>query len=277
VEELAVRERPALIITGASAYSREIDYAAFRTIADKIGAKLLADIAHPAGLIAAGLIQSPIPHCHVVTTTTHKTLRGPRGGMILIGRDAENDLGITTAKGQVKKWSEIIDSNVFPGFQGGPLMHVIAAKAVSFTEALQPDFITYQKRVIKNAQTLADCLSEKGYKIVSGGTDTHVFLVDLSSRGLTGKAAEKALDESGITVNKNMVPFDTQSPFQTSGIRLGTPALTTRGMNEDDMRCIASLIDRVLTHITDVSQFEKVRGEVAALARTYPLYAEFIV
>ncbi len=276
VEDLALRERPAMIITGASAYSREIDYAAFRAIADRIGAKLVADIAHPAGLIAAGLIKSPLPYCHIVTTTTHKTLRGPRGGMILIGKDGENDLGITNPKGQLKRWSEIVDSNVFPGFQGGPLMHVIAAKAVAFGEALQPSFIEYQKRVIHNAKTLAAALAQKGYTIVSGGTDTHVFLVDLSNRKLTGKAAEKALDESGITVNKNMVPFDTQSPFQTSGIRLGTPALTTRGMGEEEMRYIAELIDRVLSHIDEPTEHERVRADVMALTQKYPLYPELM-
>ena len=272
VESVAVKEKPALIIAGASAYSRAIDYAAFRRIADRVGAKLVADIAHPAGLIATGLIPSPIPHCHVVTTTTHKTLRGPRGGLILVGVDGENDMGITTPKGQLRKWSELVDSNVFPGFQGGPLMHVIAAKAVAFGEALRPDFIDYQKQVMANAKALAAALSERGYQIVSGGTDTHVMLVDLSNRSLTGKEAEKTLDEAYITVNKNMVPFDTQSPFQTSGIRLGTPALTTRGMKEEAMRIIAGLIDRVLSHIKDESVIHQVRKEVLGLSAQFPLY-----
>ncbi len=272
VESVAVKEKPALIIAGASAYSRAIDYAAFRRIADRVGAKLVADIAHPAGLIATGLIPSPIPHCHVVTTTTHKTLRGPRGGLILVGVDGENDMGITTPKGQLRKWSELVDSNVFPGFQGGPLMHVIAAKAVAFGEALRPDFIDYQKQVMANATALAAALSERGYQIVSGGTDTHVMLVDLSNRSLTGKEAEKTLDEAYITVNKNMVPFDTQSPFQTSGIRLGTPALTTRGMKEEAMRIIAGLIDRVLSHIKDESVIHQVRKEVLGLSAQFPLY-----
>ncbi|MDZ7370076.1 MAG: serine hydroxymethyltransferase, partial [candidate division KSB1 bacterium] len=235
VERIAVREQPKLIICGASAYARAIDYAAFRQIADRVGAKLVADIAHPAGLIAAGLIPSPIPHCHLVTTTTHKTLRGPRGGMILVGKDGENDLGLLNPKGKLKLWSEIVDSNVFPGFQGGPLMHVIAAKAVAFQEALQPEFVEYQKQVIANAKTLAAALMNRGYHIVSGGTDTHLMLVDLRTHKLTGKEAEKALEKAGITANKNMVPFDDQSPFVTSGIRLGTPALTTRGMREAEM------------------------------------------
>lgn len=272
VESVAVKEKPAMIITGASAYSRAIDYAAFRRIADRVGAKLVADMAHPAGLIAAGLIPSPIPHCHVVTTTTHKTLRGPRGGLILVGVDGENDMGITTPKGQLKKWSELVDSNVFPGFQGGPLMHVIAAKAVAFAEALRPEFVDYQKQVMSNAKALAAALSEKGYQIVSGGTDTHVMLVDLSNRSLTGKESEKRLDEAFITVNKNMVPFDTQSPFQTSGIRLGTPALTTRGMKEAEMRTIAALIDRVLSHIQDETVIQQVRKEVLELNAQFPLY-----
>lgn len=272
VEDIATKEKPKLIITGASAYAREIDFAAFRQIADKVGAKLLADIAHPAGLIAAGLIQSPLPHCHIVTTTTHKTLRGPRGGMIMVGVDAENDMGITTPKGRVKKYSQLVDSNVFPGFQGGPLMHVIAAKAVAFKEALQPEFVAYQKQVIKNARMLADSLLKRGYHIVSGGTDTHLMLIDLRTHGLTGKEAERALENAGITVNKNMVPFDDQSPFTTSGVRLGTPALTTRGMGETEMQAIASLIDRVLLNISDEAIQDKVRGEVRELCSRFPLY-----
>ncbi len=272
VEDIALKERPKMIITGASAYAREIDFAGFRAIADKVGAKLVADIAHPAGLIAANLIASPLPHCHLVTTTTHKTLRGPRGGMILIGKDGENDLGVKTPKGRLKKWSEIVDFNVFPGFQGGPLMHVIAAKAVAFKEALQPEFVEYQKQVISNAKALAQALVDRGYHIVSGGTDTHLMLVDLRNHDLTGKVAEKALENAGITVNKNMVPFDDQSPFVTSGIRLGSPALTTRGMKEGEMREIAALIDDVLLHIADEAVQIKVRGQVRELCERFPLY-----
>jgi glycine hydroxymethyltransferase len=272
VESIALREKPRLIICGASAYAREIDYAAFRQVADRVGAKLVADIAHPAGLIAVGLIQSPVPHCHLVTTTTHKTLRGPRGGMILVGRDGENDLGVVNPKGRLKTWSEIVDSNVFPGFQGGPLMHVIAAKAVAFLEALQPDFADYQKQIVANAKALAASLMNRGYKIVSGGTDTHLMLLDLRSHSLTGKESEKALENAGITVNKNMVPYDDQSPFITSGIRLGTPALTTRGMKEKEMDLIAAMIDDVLLNIYDESMQEKVCGRVAELCRNFPLY-----
>ncbi len=272
VEAIAVKEKPKLIITGASAYAREIDYAGFRAIADKVGAKVVADIAHPAGLIAAGLIPSPVPHCHLVTTTTHKTLRGPRGGMVLVGHNVENDMGITTPKGHLKTYGELVDFNVFPGFQGGPLMHVIAAKAVAFKEALQDDFIDYQKQVIKNAKALANALIKRGYHIVSGGTDTHLMLVDLRSHKLTGKASEAALENAGITVNKNMVPFDDQSPFTTSGIRLGTPALTTRGMKEHEMEIIAGLIDDVLLNISNEQTQVKVRGQVRELCTNFPLY-----
>jgi glycine hydroxymethyltransferase len=272
VADLVKKERPKLIVVGASAYSREIDYKAFREIADTVGAKVMADIAHPAGLIAAGLIASPVPYCHVVTSTTHKTLRGPRGGLILIGEDGENDLGQKTPKGRVKRWSEIIDFNVFPGFQGGPLMHVIAAKAVAFKEALQPEFIEYQKQVVKNARALAQSLVDQGLDIVSGGTDTHVMLVDLRNRNVSGKAAEAALENAGITVNKNMVPFDTASPFVTSGIRLGTPALTTRGMKEEQMAQIARMIDRVLSEIDNTPLQEKIRSEVNELCKQFPLY-----
>jgi glycine hydroxymethyltransferase len=272
VEAIATRQKPKLIISGASAYSRTIDYAAFRQIADKTGAYLLCDMAHPAGLIAAGLIPSPIPHCHFVTTTTHKTLRGPRGGMILTGNDSENDLGITTPKGRTKLWSEVIDSNVFPGFQGGPLMHIIAAKAVAFKEAMQPDFIDYSKQVISNAQTMAARLREVGYDIVSGGTDNHLMLVDLRNRNLTGKDAEAALERVGITVNKNMVPFDNQSPFVTSGIRIGTPALTTRGMKDAEMTLIADLIDKTLSDIGNESVETGVKSDVYELCKRFPLY-----
>jgi glycine hydroxymethyltransferase len=272
VEEVAKRERPRLIMTGASAYSREFEYAAFRQIADSVGAYLVADIAHPAGLIATGLISSPLPHCHAVTTTTHKTLRGPRGGMILVGKDQDNDQNVTTPKGRLKTWGEIIDSNVFPGFQGGPLMHVIAAKAVAFHEALQPSFVEYSKQVIRNAKTLGQKLVDLGYDIVSGGTDTHLLLVDLRNRGLTGKEAEAALEASGVTVNKNMVPFDDKSPFVTSGIRIGTPALTTRAMKEDEMREIAFLIDKVLSNIGKEEVTKRVRAQVNDLCQRYPLY-----
>ncbi len=272
VEDIAKKEKPRLIITGASAYPREIDYKGFREIADKVGAKLVADIAHPAGLIAVGLIKSPIPHCHLVTTTTHKTLRGPRGGMILIGKNEENDMGITTPKGKTKTVGQIVDSNVFPGFQGGPLMHVIAAKAVAFKEALEPSFKDYSIQVIKNAQALAKKLVDLDYNLTSNGTDTHVMLIDLRNKGLTGKKAEKVLEEAGITVNKNMVPFDDQSPFTTSGIRIGTPALTTRGMKEAEMEMIGDLIDQVLTNIGDESVYKKVRSTILELCRRFPLY-----
>ncbi|MFQ5648337.1 MAG: serine hydroxymethyltransferase [bacterium] len=272
VEDIAHSVKPKLIITGASAYSREIDYEGFRDIADRVGAYLISDIAHPAGLIAAGLLPSPVPHCHLVTTTTHKTLRGPRGGMIIVGKDGENDLGLATPKGRVKLWSEVIDSNVFPGFQGGPLMHIIAAKAVAFKEALEPGFKIYAAQVIKNAQALADKLIELGYDIVSGGTDTHVMLIDLRNKSLTGKQAETRLEQAGITVNKNMVPFDTQSPFVTSGIRIGPPALTTRGMKEAEMEHIAVLIDRILSDIDNDSECPAVEAEVRELCARFPLY-----
>ena len=272
VEDVAVKERPRLIITGASAYPREIDFKAFREIADRVGAKLLADIAHPAGLIATGLIKSPLPYCHVVTSTTHKTLRGPRGGLILIGKDEENDMGITTPKGTLKTISQVVDSNVFPGFQGGPLMHVIAAKAVAFKEALSPEFKEYSKQIIKNAKALAQKLLNMDYNLISNGTDTHLMLVDLRNKGLTGKKAENALEEAGITVNKNMVPFDDQSPFITSGIRIGTPALTTRGMKEEQMIEIGGLIDKVLTNIGNEQIYKQVRSRVYELCQQFPLY-----
>jgi glycine hydroxymethyltransferase len=272
VAHLAEKHRPQLIITGASAYSRIIDYKGFRQIADKVGAYLLSDMAHPAGLIATGHLPSPLPHCHFVTTTTHKTLRGPRGGMILIGKDGENDLGLKTPKGRTKKWSEIVDSNVFPGFQGGPLMHIIAAKAVAFKEALQADFKTYSAQVIKNAQALAAKLIDLGYHIVSGGTDNHLLLVDLRSRQITGKEAEEALEKAGITVNKNMVPFDEQSPFVTSGIRIGTPALTTRGMTEGEMVEVAFLIDKILSDVGNEATLRMVSSQVADLCNRFPLY-----
>jgi glycine hydroxymethyltransferase len=276
VEKMALKAKPKLIIAGASAYSRKIDYEAFRTIADKAGAKLVADIAHPAGLIATGLIPSPIPHCHIVTSTTHKTLRGPRGGLILVGRDAENDMGIKSPKGRLKKMSEIVDSNIFPGFQGGPLMHVIAAKAVAFKEALQPDFVDYQKQVIDNAKGLANALTQKDYQIVSSGTDTHLMLIDLRNKEVTGKKAENRLEAAGITVNKNMVPFDDKSPFVTSGIRIGTPAVTTRGMQQNEMQEIADLIDTVITNIDDDAVLDRVQDNVKELCGRFPLYHEVV-
>jgi len=272
VRDVARREKPKMIIVGASAYSREFDYRFFREIADEVGAKVVADIAHPAGLIASDLLKSPLSHCHVVTTTTHKTLRGPRGGMILIGHDDDNDLGLVTTKGRKKKWSEIIDSNIFPGFQGGPLMHVIAAKAVAFKEALESSFVDYSKQVILNAQALAQKLIDLGYDIVSGGTDNHLMLVDLRNRNLTGKECEEALENAGITVNKNMVPDDPQPPTVTSGIRIGTPALTTRGMKEDEMREVAFLMDKILSDIHNDLVIERVREQVLDLCNRFPLY-----
>lgn len=273
VAKKAREHRPRLIIVGASAYSRFYEFDKFREIADEVGAILWADIAHPAGLIAAGVHPSPIPFCDVVTTTTHKTLRGPRGGMILMGKDRENKMGIVAPKsGRVKMLSEIMDSTVMPGIQGGPLMHIIAAKAVAFKEALQPEFKAYAKQVIKNAQALASALVENGYKIVSGGTENHVMLVDLTETGVTGRDAEDALHEAGITVNKNMVPFDSRSPFVTSGIRLGAAALTTRGFTEDEMKRIAQMIDRVLKNVGEVSVYAQVRGEIAEMCKGFPLY-----
>ncbi len=273
VAQKAREHKPRLIVVGASAYSRFYEFEKFREIADEVGAVLWADVAHPAGLIAAGLHPSPIPYCHIVTTTTHKTLRGPRGGMILIGKDAENDMGIVAPKsGRVKMISEIVDSTVMPGVQGGPLMHIIAAKAVAFKEALQPAFKSYAEQIIKNAKTLANELVELGYHIVSGGTDNHVMLVDLTETGLTGKIAENALHAAGITVNKNMVPFDQRSPFVTSGIRLGAAALTTRGFQEDQFKEIARMIDRVLKDPENEQLQSKVRNEIKELCAAFPLY-----
>jgi glycine hydroxymethyltransferase len=269
----AREHKPRLIIVGASAYSRFYEFNKFREIADEVGAILWADVAHPAGLIAAGLHPSPIPYCDVVTTTTHKTLRGPRGGMILMGKDKENDMGIVAPKsGRVKNLSEVLDSTVMPGIQGGPLMHIIAAKAVAFGEALKPEFKTYAKQIVNNARALAEALLSKGYDIVSGGTDNHVMLVDLTAKEITGKAAENALHAAGITTNKNMVPFDTKSPFVTSGIRLGTPAMTTKGFKEDEMRLVAGMIDKVLSNLEDEKVIAKVRKEVEELSGRFPLY-----
>ncbi len=275
MEEVARRERPRLIVGGASAYSREWDYARMRRLADEIGAIFMVDMAHPSGLIAAGLLDNPVKYAHIVTTTTHKTLRGPRGGVIMMGQDFENPWGKTTPKGVVKMMSQLLDSAVFPGVQGGPLEHVIAAKAVAFGEALSPEFREYQLQVQKNAATLAGALIEMGYDIVSGGTDNHCILVDLRSKfpALTGKVAEKALVLADITANKNMVPFDSRSPFQTSGIRLGTPAITTRGAKEPLMLEIAEMIDTVLRNPESPENIAAVRAKVNATMQPYPMFA----
>lgn len=275
MEEVALRERPKMIIGGASAYSREWDYKRMREIADKIGAILMIDMAHPAGLIAAGLLENPVKWAHIVTSTTHKTLRGPRGGIILIGKDFPNPWGKTTPKGEIKMMSALLDSAVFPGIQGGPLEHVIAAKAVSFGECLQPEFKEYQIQVQKNAAALANALTKRGFSIISGGTDNHSMLVDLRSKfpDLTGKIAEKALVEADITANKNMVPFDNRSPFQTSGIRLGTPAITTRGAKEPLMEEIAEMIETVLSNFNNEEIIKSVRERVNKTMASYPLFA----
>lgn len=273
VEAIALAEKPKLIICGASAYARDWDYARFRSIADQVGAILLADISHPAGLIAAKLLNDPMPHCHIVTTTTHKTLRGPRGGMIMMGKDFPNPWGQTTPKGEVKMMSAVLDGAVFPGTQGGPLEHVIAAKAVAFGEDLHADYITYCKQVIANAQAMANALVNKGYKIISGGTDNHLMLIDLRNKNISGKKAEALLGEAHITVNKNMVPFDDKSPFVTSGIRIGTPAITTRGMKEADMQKIVDWIDRLVMAPDDANVIATVGNEVKAFASAFPLYA----
>lgn len=275
MEEVARRERPKLIIGGASAYSREWDYARMRRLADEIGAILMIDMAHPAGLIAAGLLDNPVKYAHIVTSTTHKTLRGPRGGIILMVKDFENPWGKTNPKGQVRMMSQLLDSAVFPGTQGGPLEHVIAAKAVAFGEALTQEFVDYQKQVRENARAMAKALMDRGYKIVSDGTDNHCVLVDLRTKfpELTGKVAEKVLVEADITANKNMVPFDSRSPFQTSGIRLGTPAITTRGAKEDMMEPIVELIDRVLSNPESEETIAAVRAEVNRLMESQPIFA----
>lgn len=273
VRETALQEKPKLIICGASAYSRDWDYATFRSIADEVGALLLADISHPAGLIAAKLLNDPLPHCHIITTTTHKTLRGPRGGLIMIGKDFPNPFGETTPKGEVKPISALLDSGVFPGTQGGPLEHVIAAKAVAFGEALSPDFIVYQKQVKSNAAALASALVNKGYKIISGGTDNHLMLIDLRNKGISGKQAENLLVRADITCNKNMVPFDDKSPFVTSGIRLGTPAVSSRGMKERDMEQIAAWIDRLVMDPNNESLPAQIKAEVNEYMKGFPLYA----
>ncbi|MDE7386281.1 MAG: serine hydroxymethyltransferase [Muribaculaceae bacterium] len=275
MEEVALRERPKLIIGGASAYSREWDYARMRRLADEIGALLMIDMAHPAGLIAAGLLDNPLKYAHIVTSTTHKTLRGPRGGIILLGKDFENPWGKTTKKGEVRMMSSLLDSAVFPGTQGGPLEHVIAAKAVAFGEALQPEYKEYQKQVKKNAAAMAAGLMDKGYKIISGGTDNHCMLVDLRTKfpELTGKVAERVLVDADITANKNMVPFDSRSAFQTSGIRLGTAAITTRGLKEDQMGEIVEMIDTVLSNPESEATIKAVRERVNSMMQDYPMFA----
>ena len=275
MERLAVEHKPKMIIGGASAYSREWDYKRMREIADKVGALLVVDMAHTAGLIAAGLLENPVKYAHIVTSTTHKTLRGPRGGVILMGKDFDNPWGVKTPKGEIKKMSAMLNSAVFPGIQGGPLEHVIAAKAVAFGEALDPSYKVYQAQVQKNAKAMAAAFVKRGYKIVSGGTDNHLMLIDLRTKfpDLTGKQAEKVLVKADITTNKNMVPFDSRSPFQTSGIRVGTPAITTRGLKEDQMETIVELIDRVLSDIDNESTIAAVRKEVNMLMAKYPLFA----
>ena len=273
VIETAKKEKPKLIIAGASAYSREWDYAKMREAADEVGALLLADISHPSGLIARGLLNDPLEHCHIVTTTTHKTLRGPRGGMILIGENFENPWGLKTPKGELRKISSILDSGVFPGTQGGPLEHVIAAKAVAFGEALTDDYLDYVVRVAKNAKVMAQAFVDKGYKVISDGTDNHMMLIDLRSKNLTGKIAENTLVKADITINKNMVPFDTESPFVTSGMRVGTAAVTTRGMKEEDMKKIVDFIDDVLMNHEDETKIASVKTAVNEWMTKFPLYS----
>jgi len=272
VEKQAKEHNPKLIIAGASAYSRDIDFAKFREIADEVGAILMADISHPAGLIAKGILNDPLPHCHIVTTTTHKTLRGPRGGMIMIGKDFENPFGLKLKSGKLKKMSTLINSSVFPGNQGGPLEHVIAAKAVAFGEALTDEFLHYQIQVKKNASAMADAFVAKGYKIISGGTDNHCMLIDLRNKNISGKEAENALTKADITVNKNMVPFDDKSPFVTSGIRIGTAAMTTRGLKEDDMLQIVELINEVITNFEDEKLLENIAEKVNEMMSHRPLF-----
>lgn len=262
IQEIATREKPKMIIAGASAYCRDMDFERFRVIADSVGALLLADISHPSGLIAKGLMNDPIPHCHIVTTTTHKTLRGPRGGLIMMGKDFENPWGLTTPKGEIRMMSSLLDLAVFPGNQGGPLMHIIAAKAVAFGEALTDEFFHYSMQVQKNAKAMAAAFMKRGYNLISGGTDNHMMLIDLRNKNITGKEAENALVKAEITVNKNMVPFDDKSPFITSGIRVGTPAITTRGLVEEDMETIVELIDRVLMNHTNETVIEEVADAV---------------
>ncbi|GAB1856593.1 serine hydroxymethyltransferase [Flavobacteriaceae bacterium MHTCC 0001] len=272
IQEIATKEQPKLIIAGASAYSRDIDFKRFREIADSVGAILLADISHPAGLIAKGILNDPLPHCHVVTTTTHKTLRGPRGGMIMMGKDFDNPFGITLKNGKPRKMSSLLDSAVFPGNQGGPLEHIIAAKAIAFGEALTDEFLQYQLQVKKNASAMAAALVAKDYNIISGGTDNHMMLIDLRNKDVSGKDAEQALVKADITANKNMVPFDDKSPFVTSGIRLGTAAITTRGLKENDMEAIVELIDEVITNFDNDAVLESVKSRVNKMMQDKPLF-----
>lgn len=272
VIETAKREKPKLVICGASAYSRDWDYKKLREAADAVGALLMADISHPAGLIARGLLNDPMEHCHIVTTTTHKTLRGPRGGLIMIGKNFDNPWGLKTPKGEIRKISSLLDSGVFPGTQGGPLEHVIAAKAVAFQEALSDEYLEYIVQVAKNAKAMADAFTAKGYKVISGGTDNHLMLIDLRSKNLTGKIAEESLIKADITINKNMVPFDTQSPFVTSGMRIGSPAITTRGLKEKDVVKVVDLIDEALKAPTDQSNLKAVKRKVNTLMKKFPLY-----
>ena len=272
IEETAISEQPKMIICGASAYSQDWDYKKFREIADKVEALLMADISHPAGLIAAKLLNDPAPYCHILTTTTHKTLRGPRGGMIMMGKDFENPWGLKTPKGKIRMMSAILNSGVFPGSQGGPLEHVIAAKAIAFKESLSPDFVEYGKQVIANSKKMAKCFVEKGYKVISGSTENHCMLIDLRSKNITGKQAENALVLADITVNKNMVPFDTQSPFITSGMRVGTPAITTRGIKEDKITYIVDLIDEVIMNFEDEDVINSVKKKVNNLMQDLPIF-----
>ncbi len=272
LEEIALQEKPKVIICGASAYSRDWDYAFIRKVADEIGALVVADISHPAGLIARGLLSDPLPHCHVVTTTTHKTLRGPRGGLIMVGKDFENPWGIKTPKGEIRSITSLLDLAVFPGTQGGPLEHIIAAKAIAFGEALSEEYMEYIIQVKKNAAVLAEAFIKKDYHIISGGTDNHLMLIDLRNKGISGKAAEATLGKAGITINKNMVPFDDRSPFVTSGIRLGTAAITTRGLKEEQMLEIAELIDVALVKHDDDTTLEKIHNKVKDMMTIYPLY-----
>ncbi|MGB0882633.1 MAG: serine hydroxymethyltransferase [Vicingaceae bacterium] len=273
MEEVAIKEQPKLIIAGASAYSRDWDYARMRALADKVGALLMADISHPSGLIARGLLTDPLPHCHIVTTTTHKTLRGPRGGMIMMGKDFENPMGHKTMKGKIKMMSQVLDGAVFPGTQGGPLEHVIAAKAVAFKEAMSDEYMDYCVQVMKNAKVMAEELTKRGYGVISGGTDNHSMLIDLRSKDITGKDAENLLVTADITVNKNMVPFDDKSPFVTSGIRVGTAAVTTRGVKEAEIIRMVELIDKVIVNREDESVIDAVREEVNEMMNKYPLFS----
>ncbi|WP_060873054.1 serine hydroxymethyltransferase [Myroides odoratus] len=275
IQAIALKEKPKMIIAGASAYSRGIDYERFRVIADSVQAILLADMAHPAGLIAKGLLSNPVAHCHIVTTTTHKTLRGPRGGIILMGQDFENPLQLKTAKGEIRMMSAVLDSSVFPGNQGGPLMHTIAAKAVAFHEILTDDFTTYAQQIQKNSRAMATAFLDRGYTLVSGGTDNHLMLVDLSSKGITGKEAEIILEQAGITLNKNMIPYDQQSTAITSGIRVGTPAITTRGLLQKEMYSIVELIHEVLQNKDNAVKHRQIKGEVQRMMQDYPMFAHY--